>query len=89
MITTIKPILSLTPDKIDSITHIIDLIEEACSFLGINTIYLSLYCPSTHDIHYSIKNYGTQKIRRKKFHYQKPKQSIDPDSEMTQMFGYD
>lgn len=58
--------MSSTPGWFDSTLHTNSIaIHEKCSFSGIKTPYLRVYCP-THDFHHSIRNYETHKTLKKK-----------------------
>lgn len=58
--------MSSTPGWFDSTLHTNSIaIHEKCSFSGIKTPYLRVYCP-THDFHHSIRNYEAHKTLKKR-----------------------
>lgn len=67
--------MSSTPGWFDSTLHTNSIaIHEKCSFSGIKTPYLRVYCP-THDFHHSIRNYETHKTLKKKGKKERKKES--------------
>lgn len=58
-IVTTKPKAGSTPNWMHWTLNTKIQTEEACSFAGVNAIYLSLYCSSTHSVWQSTKHYNT------------------------------
>lgn len=85
LLTIAKPKLSSNINLINlDPPHINQFIGRVGSLLNLNTIFFRHFC-SMKDFRHLIKNYRTHKTQKKIILLRKTKQSLESDSEKTQM----